>query len=234
MMKLNYRMVYFDLDGTLLDFARSEREALTAVFSTHGVFLTEKEIETYVEINKKWWKFFSEGRFSKEEIVVARFKEFISLLGRSDLNAQEISWQYLRKLSQTAHFLPGAEAFLERMKAFGFRMAVLSNGVQMVQENRAKLLKLERFFEFILTSEVAGKPKPDPTMFFVASSKSGVPLKESVYVGDDPIIDFLAAKNAGTDFILIDLDQLQADFEGNKARSYGELFNLLTRDSIQS
>lgn len=230
---MRYRMIYFDLDGTLLDFARSEREALTAVFFENGVFLTERDVQSYVEINKKWWRSFSEGRFSKEKIVVARFEEFISFLGRTDLDAKEISQRYLEKLSQTAHFLPGAENFLKKMKDSKARMAVLTNGVRTVQENRAKLLKLERFFEFILTSEEAGKPKPDPAMFFVASSKSGIPPSESVYVGDDPIIDFLAAKNAGADFVLLDLEQTHTGFEGKKAESYEELLNLLTRGSIQ-
>lgn len=226
-------MVYFDLDGTLLDFARSEREALTAIFSENGVFLTERDVQSYVEINKKWWRAFSEGRFSKERIVVARFEEFISFLGRTDLNVEEISKRYLEKLSQTAHFLPGAENFLKKMKGSKCRMAVLTNGVRTVQENRSKLLKLERFFEFILTSEEAGKPKPDPAMFFAASSKSGIPLNESIYVGDDPTIDFLAAKNAGTDFVLLDLEKTHTSFEGKKVKSYEELFNLLTRGSIQ-
>lgn len=227
-------MVYFDLDGTLLDFARSEREAIVAVFQRFGIDLSHDQIKAYVEINKKWWRFFSEGRASKERIVVARFEEFLSSLGHLEISPIEVAERYLEELSSRAYFMPGAEEFLKNLKDFNVRMAVLTNGVQMVQERRAKLLNLDRFFEFMITSELSGKPKPHPAMFFLAAEKSGAPLARSVYVGDDPTIDYLAAKNAETSFILLDLASVHPDFDDLRATSYEELFNLLICESTNS
>jgi putative hydrolase of the HAD superfamily len=86
----------------------------------------------------------------------------------------------------------------------------------------------------MITSELAGKPKPDPAMFLLAARVSGVPLRRSVYVGDDTVVDYLAAKNAGTDFVLLDLDSVHFNFDGRRVSSYEELFNLLICESISS
>lgn len=219
-------MVYFDLDNTLLDFSRSEKEALTSIFEEKGFDLTDELINQYVLINKKWWQYYAKGLYPKDYIVVARFEEFLNLLGRTDLNTVEIAENYLEKLSNLAYFLPGAEEFLEKLKSKGQRMAILTNGVQAVQEKRCKLLKLERFVEFVLTSEAVGKPKPDPTIFHVASKMSGVSLEKSVYVGDDPVIDFEASKNADVDFILFDPTGA-CSFSGKTVKNYDELLSLL-------
>ncbi|HBT38849.1 MAG: HAD superfamily (Subfamily IA) hydrolase, TIGR02254 [Thermotoga sp. 50_1627] len=231
---MRYEMVYFDLDGTLLDFAKAEREAISTVLAEFGIPLSDDQIRMYVEINKKWWRFLSEGKASKDRIVIARFEEFLSWLRHTEISPAEVSERYLERLSNCGYFLPGAEEFLKKMKALNVRMAALTNGVHSVQERRAKLLKLERFFEFMITSELCGKPKPDPAMFLLAASKSGVPLTQSVYVGDDPVTDYLAAKNAEADFILLDLDSVHPDFDGLRATSYDELFDLLTCESIIS
>lgn len=223
---MKYEIVYFDLDNTLLDFSKSERESLKNVFERHEVFLSEEEVSIYVEINKKWWKLFSEGKYSKEFIVVARFEEFMNRLGVK-LDPNLIAQEYLDSLSKAAHFLPGAEEFLCKLKAANQRMAVLTNGVQKVQEGRFKALRLERFFEFLLTSEAVGYPKPNPAIFFMASQMSKVPLEKSVYVGDDPIVDGLGARNANLTFILFDFYHVHDDYDGTVAKNFEELYNLL-------
>jgi len=110
------------------------------------------------------------------------------------------------------------------MKLSGQKMAVLTNGVRAVQEKRAKILKLDRFIEFILSSEQVGKPKPDPALFVEASRLSGISLSECVYIGDDPEVDFKAAKNAGTEFILLDYAGVYPDFEHNRVENFDELY----------
>lgn len=203
-MPSKFEIVYFDLDNTLLDFSRSERQALNNVFKELGLELTESDIDTYIGINKKWWKLFSDGKFSKDRIVVARFEEFLKFLGINDIEPAIVANMYLEHLSQLAFFLAGAEEMLQKLKDSNQRMAVLTNGVKSVQHSRSKILNLDRYMEFVLTSEEAGKPKPDPALFILASKISGVPLNRSVYVGDDPVTDKQGAQNAGVGFILFD------------------------------
>ncbi|MEJ5228862.1 MAG: YjjG family noncanonical pyrimidine nucleotidase [Pseudothermotoga sp.] len=223
---MKYEMVYFDLDNTLLDFSRSEKEALYNTFKNYDLLLTEEQITLYTQINKKWWLAFSQGKYDKEYIVLARFEDFLDKINAKNLDAKKIAQRYLETLSTLAYFLPGAEELLERLKKEKQRMAVLTNGVKTVQQGRSKLLKLDRFFEFILTSEEVGKPKPDPALFFKAQELSGVPLNRSVYVGDDSQTDALAAKNAGVDFILFDYTGIYENTE-KTAKNFDQLYSML-------
>lgn len=224
---MKYEMVYFDLDNTLLDFSRSEKESLCYVFSKYGFELSDEQVELYIQINKKWWQDFSKGLYSKDHIVVARFKEFLEKIGLLNISAEKVAQEYLDKLSKTAYFMPGAKEFLEKMKSQGQRMAVLTNGVQKVQHGRSKILKLENYVEFILTSEQVKKPKPDPAMFIQASKMSNVNLKDSVYVGDDPVVDYQATKNAGMDFILFDPSGVNKNNDFKIVKNFDELYTLL-------
>ena len=228
LMRSKFEIVYFDLDNTLLDFSRSERQALNNVFKTLGLELTESDIDTYISINKKWWKLFSDGKYSKDRIVVARFEEFLKFLGINNIEPSVVANMYLEHLSQLAFFLTGAEEMLQKLKDSNQRMAVLTNGVKRVQHSRSKILNLGRYMEFVLTSEEAGRPKPDPALFILASKISGVPLNRSVYVGDDPVTDKQGAQNAGVDFILFDPKNTYNLSDIRVVHNFTELFNILS------
>ncbi|APT75546.1 haloacid dehalogenase [Marinitoga sp. 1137] len=225
---MKYEIVYFDLDHTLLDFPKSERYALFEVLKSLNVEPKEEFIEIYVPINEKWWKLFSEGKYPKEVIIVERFKEFFKEAGiNKDVDFQKISNLYLEKLSKAGFFFDGAEEFLFKLREMGQRMAAITNGVEKVQQGRSKILKLDRFFEFVLTSEKAGKPKPDPIIFYKAAEISGVPIEKSIYIGDNPDSDYLGAKNAGMDFILYDPEDIHQDLQCKRVRNYEEILREL-------
>ncbi|MBT1248111.1 MULTISPECIES: YjjG family noncanonical pyrimidine nucleotidase [unclassified Thermosipho (in: thermotogales)] len=218
------KMIYFDLDNTILDFDKSEEYALRNVFGHIGVLYKKEYLEIYRPINEKWWRLFSEGKYEKEIIVVERFREFFENVGISLKDYNEIAKIYLEGLSNSAFFIDGAEEFLGKLKKLQLKMAVLTNGVEYVQQRRSKLARLDRFFEFILTSEKVGNPKPNPDIFYYAQELSNVPLKNSIYVGDNVETDFEGAKNANVDFILFDYKGRYKEVNCKKAKDYEELY----------
>ncbi|MDK2886509.1 MAG: 2-haloacid dehalogenase [Thermosipho sp. (in: thermotogales)] len=226
---MKYEMIYFDLDNTILDFNKSEEHALKKVFEFLNLDYKESYLEIYKPINEKWWKLFSEGKFPKHIIVVERFREFFETINVKINDYEKISELYLNGLSSAAFFIEGAEDFLKNLKEIGVRMAAITNGVESVQQSRSKIARLDRFFEFILTSEKVGKPKPEPDIFFYAEKLSKVPLYKSVYVGDNLETDFEGAKRANLDFILFDPEN-KFDIDIKKASNYEELYRLLTEN----
>ncbi|HOY26527.1 MAG TPA: YjjG family noncanonical pyrimidine nucleotidase [Mesotoga sp.] len=197
-----YRMYFFDLDHTILDFERSENETLIEVFKSRGIALNSSQIENYRHINRKWWSMLEKGTASKERVVVERFEEFCNLMD-IDFDASELNEEYLTGLSSRAYFLPGAEEFLHQFKSTGRRMAIITNGVYCVQLNKFRIANLQRFFEFSLSSEEAGYAKPDPRIFEIALKRAGIEKDEAIYIGDSLESDFSGAQKAGIDFIWI-------------------------------
>jgi putative hydrolase of the HAD superfamily len=101
-------------------------------------------------------------------------------------------------------------------------MAAVTNGVKFVQEKRSRKLRLDRFFDFVLTSEEAGVEKPDPHIFWMALERMKLKKEEVLYVGDDLSSDLKGARNTGIDFVLFSPDgDSSGDFP--VARNFEEL-----------
>ena len=92
---------------------------------------------------------------------------------------------------------------LDRLKAKGFRMAVLSNWDYSIHRVM-KLLKLDGYFERIYASLEEGVEKPDPRLFEIMLNGCGVSAGNVIHVGDSPTDDLLGAQNAGIKAVLID------------------------------
>ncbi|MFN8180091.1 MAG: HAD family hydrolase [bacterium] len=94
-------------------------------------------------------------------------------------------------------------ATLDRLRARGFRLGVVSNADGRV---RALLedLGLASRFEVIVDSHVVGVEKPDPRIFAIALEALRESPHRAVYVGDFPQVDILGARRAGIRPILLD------------------------------
>ncbi|NWH68996.1 HDHD3 protein, partial [Geococcyx californianus] len=92
--------------------------------------------------------------------------------------------------------LPGASETLTQCCQRGFRMGVISNFDNRL-ENILSQCNLRHHFEFVLTSEDAGFAKPDRKIFEQALRLSGVPAEQAAHIGDDYARDYRAARAVG-------------------------------------
>ena len=106
----------------------------------------------------------------------------------------------------------GVERALERLRAAGLRLAVVSNSEGTV-EAMLKDVGLARYFDAILDSWVVGVAKPDPRIFQLALERVGGRAAEAVMVGDVPSVDVDGARAAGVRAILIDPLDLHAGLD---------------------
>lgn len=113
----------------------------------------------------------------------------------------------LYALHREQHLWSGVEATtgpaLDRLRAAGYRLAVISNSDGRAEEALAAADLLSRF-EFVVDSQLVGVEKPDPRIFHVALARLGVAPAEGLYVGDLYEIDVVGARRAGLDVILLD------------------------------
>jgi len=121
----------------------------------------------------------------------------------------------------------GVPEALERMRATGLRLAVVSNA-----NGKLKVLfdrmGLSRHFEVMLDSTEEGVEKPDRRLFDIAVERMGAPRDEVVHVGDLFSVDVEGARAAGLQAILLDPLDLYVGFDCERVRSLGELADRLT------
>ena len=193
-----YRGFLFDADNTLFDYDRAEGEALTVTLSAA---LPEVPLRTalaaYHEINAGFWRRFEQGSTSLAELKPGRFRALLQSLGR-DGDPQAISSRYLQELSARAYFLPHAKEVVEELSR-SFPLALVTNGIGMVQRGRLAKSGVAGCFRAVIISEELGLAKPDPRFFQAAREAISLPANELLCIGDNPISDIEGARAAGID-----------------------------------
>ncbi|HQG98785.1 MAG TPA: noncanonical pyrimidine nucleotidase, YjjG family, partial [Thermotogota bacterium] len=71
-------LLIFDLDGTLLDFEKSERISLRKALAKYDRHLDDTQVAEYRRINAEEWRRFESGSQSKNETSVRRFLRFLA------------------------------------------------------------------------------------------------------------------------------------------------------------
>jgi putative hydrolase of the HAD superfamily len=80
--------------------------------------------------------------------------------------------------------LPGVREALERLRAHGLALAVVSNW-DVGLHDHLEQLGLRPYFATVVTSAEAGVEKPDPAVFRLALERLGVDPARALHVGDD-------------------------------------------------
>jgi len=101
------------------------------------------------------------------------------------------------------HVPPGVPATLDRLRARGKRLGVVSNADGRVPDLLAEI-GLAHFFETIVDSHLVGVEKPDPRIFALALDRLRVPAADALYVGDFHHVDVVGAERAGLLPVLLD------------------------------
>ncbi|MCJ7544550.1 MAG: HAD family hydrolase, partial [Phycisphaerae bacterium] len=80
-----------------------------------------------------------------------------------------------------------------------FRLALLTDGYLPAQQLKLDSLKLERFFDQVLFTELLGREswKPSLAGFQAMARKLDVPAQACAYVADNPAKDFVAPNRLG-------------------------------------
>ncbi|WJH35416.1 HAD family hydrolase [Paenibacillus sp. CC-CFT747] len=179
-------MIFFDLDGTLLDFKGAEFLGVQAFHQEHGsrLGLTAGLTEFYQEwcqIGKKHYTRFLQGKLTFRQQQMERIKELSEGL-KEEAAAEYFQW-YVRSFE--SHWKPFDDVIpcLEALK--GNRLGIITNGDRTQQRQKLERMGIADYFEVVVASEEVGSSKPHPRIFERAAELAGLCLHELTYIGDD-------------------------------------------------
>ena len=215
-----------DLDDTLFDFRRGEREQISDTLAHFGFSPMPRMAERFHEINDGLWKGLERGEGTRERLLTLRFE---MLFAEFDLtgDAALLQRHYFEGMSQRADLMDGAKEFLAALGTRGRRYAV-TNGSAFVQSRRLAAAGIGKDFDAVFISEAVGFNKPSPA--YADYVKSHIPdfdCSRAVWVGDSLTSDAPCAASLGIDFILYRPEGAPEGYKGLCAKSYDEALELI-------
>lgn len=194
-----YKGAIFDIDGTLYDYQINDFRAMNhfCAFIEENLGIEEKFFrERYSEARRIIKNRLKDTAASHSRVLL--IQTALELLNLNPfehvLKLYNVYWDYF--LDNMRPY-DGATEFLSELKAHGIKISTCTDMTAQIQYRKLKILGLDRYFDFMVTSEETGFEKPAPIMFKMALEKLKISAEEALYFGDALDRDILGAKNVG-------------------------------------
>jgi HAD superfamily hydrolase (TIGR01549 family) len=185
------RLILFDLDDTLCDYASARIVRLRTAFS---LALDSTESAQALDLD--------DLIAQSLEIHPHGTDHFADLFRRNGIDAEgaaEIASDWYR--TNRFHSLTLFADAVETLKAVRDlrpprTIGLITNGPTEVQRAKIDLFDIEQLVDFVLISEEFGASKPDPSIFVEALRLGNAKPDEAVFIGDSPEHDIAGAQAA--------------------------------------
>lgn len=177
------KAVIFDMDGVLVDSEPWHYEIESLLFKRLGLNVSDELHHTYIG--------------TAGDLMYSDLKE------RFDISmslAELLMWdeEYridIFKRMEDIKPCPGIPELLKELKSSNIKTAVATSSVPGIVDIILKKCGIDTYFETVVTTEMAGKSKPAPDVFLLASKQIGVAPSNCV-VFEDSYNGIRAAKSA--------------------------------------
>jgi HAD superfamily hydrolase (TIGR01509 family) len=195
-----YGVLLIDLDGTVVDYARTEAAALAAVheeFFASDACYPEFAAEFHA-CNTGLWDAYRHGELDLDDLRVERFARLLRRLKvRAALPA--VVARFEAELGRCVALFPEARSALRSMRRLA-RLVLVTDGIAAVQHAKLRQTRLRRFFERVVISSEVGYRKPQPALLRRALDLPGADPAAALVIGDSAVSDGAGAHAAGLDF----------------------------------
>lgn len=210
----NVDVVFFDVDGTLLDHQSAADQAvgeLRAVYDDALGLLGAQEMRSVWErLQERWFAEYLDRRLSFVEQRRARVRGLWRHAGAAAPTDQQCDGAFATYL---AAYEDAWRLFLDVTDCLArlgdVRLGVVTNGDLDQQQQKLTWLGLRGCFDPVATSSEVGASKPDRDIFVAAARLAGTPVERCVYVGDRMETDANAAAAAGMAAIWLNRTQTE-------------------------
>jgi len=205
--------IFFDLDHTLWDFEKNSALAFQTIFKEFQLpYNLSNFLEIYVPTNFKYWKLYRDEKISQTELRYHRLKEVFDGMNHevSEHLIYQISEAYIEYLPTFNHLYDGAKELLDYLSP-QYRLHIITNGFQSVQKGKLQNSGIEKYFQTVTNSEMAGVKKPNRLIFDFALQYALTKAEDSLMIGDSWEADIEGALNMGMDAIFFNEFKIQVD-----------------------
>lgn len=199
------KVILWDIDGTLLDFKKSESFSIKKCFKDLALGeCTDEMIARYSAINHRLWNELAEGKHTKKEVLNLRFEEFFGSEGIDFCDYELMNKHYQEALGEFFFFFEDGEETLLKLKK-KYKQYAVTNGTAIAQHKKLALSGLDKIFDGVFISDEVGVDKPHKEFFDHVFAEIGdYELDEMVIIGDSVLNDMQGGNNAGIYTILFD------------------------------
>ena len=191
------RVILWDIDGTLLDFAAAEREAIRGCFSTFGLGeCTDEMLARYSVINRQHWEKLERKELTKPQVLIGRFEVFFAEEGLV-ADCAAFNDEYQIRLGDTVCFHDDGYELVQQLKG-RVRQYAVTNGTKVAQQRKLRNSGLDVLLDGVFISEDIGVEKPGVEFFHHVWETIGhYEPNEVLIVGDSLTSDMQGGNNAG-------------------------------------
>ncbi|MFH9423427.1 HAD family hydrolase [Streptomyces sp. NPDC017529] len=198
--------VLWDVDDTLFDYTGSDRAGALRHIEAEGLLGRYPDAECALG---RWRECMEVafGRFLAGEVgfLEHRRERARAFLGEEMGDEEADAWfgRYVALYEAAWTLFPDSARALADLAPLT-RQAVLSNSSGAVQERKLRALGIRDRFEVVLCADGLGYAKPAPEAFLAACDALGLAPGRVVYVGDNPAVDAIGARDAGLGAVWVD------------------------------
>jgi putative hydrolase of the HAD superfamily len=205
-----FKGIFFDAGNTLLSVYPSVGSIYAQAAEVFGLNVTGDAIEkSFKELwtataplvsneghrlsyekERDWWKYLVREVF-REHLHLMDFDQFFDYLYRRF--AETDCWRLYEDVP----------VVLAELRQRGLKLAIISNWDSRLP-SLCDQLGISSFFETVVVSAIVGYEKPHPTIFRIALEQTGLSPEEVMYIGDDPYLDYHAARKIGIHSLHLD------------------------------
>lgn len=196
---MKYEILLFDADNTVLDFDKSEEQALKVAFANNGLPFDDNVLKIYRKNNIMQWQRYERGEIPRDEVLINRFTDTFAQLNVCP-NVTAVADLYEQQLHLGFFTIPFAEQVLADLSHKGYRMYIVSNGVLSIQNSRMSGSGLDKYFIKRFISEEIGYPKPNMEFFRRSFAQiENFDKSKTLIIGDSLTGDIQGGINAQID-----------------------------------
>jgi HAD superfamily hydrolase (TIGR01549 family) len=195
-----YQVLLIDLDGTVVDYARTEADALAKVhaeFFSRSATFREFAAEFHAG-NGALWEAYRRGDLDLDDLRAERFAQLLRRMATT-ASLSAVVARFEAELGRCVTMFPEAWSALRSLRRLA-RLVLVTDGISAVQHAKLSRCRLRRFFDRVVISSEVGYRKPQPALLYRALDQAGANPRGALVVGDSGPSDGAGAYAAGLDF----------------------------------